>query len=233
MQKLFLLVALFLTLAVTAVAQAPLDVCEVDASPCIRLGLRKGKLIFPNGSLSASGTTVTLGLAPSAIPLVLVGSSATAFTVAKAGTDYQLQVDTATASAVTGIKITGKAAAAGVDLAVISTGTDESVSITPKGAGTVTTPATFVLSAAGAGLRVKEGSNATLGTGVCNGTTEVTVTTTKVTATSRIFYSFQTVGGTPLGIVYTSARSAGVSFGFKCAATDTSTVAWWIIEPAP
>jgi hypothetical protein len=89
------------------------------------------------------------------------------------------------------------------------------------------------LSTAGDGLFIKEGTNATMGTATCNGATEVTVSTNKVTATSRIFYSFQAPGGTPLGVVFTSARNAGTSFGFKCAASDTSTVAWLIIEPAP
>ena len=88
------------------------------------------------------------------------------------------------------------------------------------------------LQTSGGALSVAEGSNATMGTLVLNGTTEVTVSTTKVTANSRIFLTTQVPGGTPLGVSYVSSRSAGVSFGVKGAATDTSTVAWLIVEPS-
>ena len=63
--------------------------------------------------------------------------SATAFTVARLGTNYALQVDTNTASSATGLKITAAAASGGLALATISTGTDESLTIDAKGAGTV------------------------------------------------------------------------------------------------
>lgn len=85
---------------------------------------------------------------------------------------------------------------------------------------------------AGRGLYVKEGANASMGTGVLNGTTEVTIATTKVTANSRIFFSIQTPGGTPLGVIFVNSRIPGVSFGVKGAALDTSTFAWLIVEPA-
>lgn len=104
---------------------------------------------------------------------------------------------------------------------------------TPAVTGDLTvTTGNVVLATAGKGLTVKEGTNARMGTLTLNGTTEVTVTTSAVTATSRIFLSANTVGGTPLGVAYVSARSAGVSFGVKGAATDTSIVAWMIVEPS-
>jgi hypothetical protein len=64
-------------------------------------------------------------------------SSATALTVAKAGTDYALQVDTSIGSAVTGLKITSAAAAGGLALSTLSTGTDENLTLNAKGAGTL------------------------------------------------------------------------------------------------
>ena len=70
-----------------------------------------------------------------------------------------------------------------------------------------------------------------LGRSTCNGTTEVVVSTPYVTALSNIFLTEQIPGGTPSGVVYVSSRVAGVSFGFKCAAADTSTVAYMIVEP--
>lgn len=85
---------------------------------------------------------------------------------------------------------------------------------------------------AGKGLMVKEGANARMGTLTLNGATEVTVNTTAVAATSRIFLSIQAPGGTPSGTCYVSSRVAGTSFGVKSIALDTSTVAWLIIDPA-
>lgn len=83
-------------------------------------------------------------------------------------------------------------------------------------------------------LSVKTGANASIGASTCNGATEVTVTTTKATATALYWLSEQVQAGTSAtpGIVYKSALSAGTSFGFKCTLNDTSTVAWLIIEPA-
>jgi hypothetical protein len=61
----------------------------------------------------------------------------------------------------------------------------------------------------------------------------VTVSTTKVTANSRIFLSVQTAGGTQ-GLLRISARTAATSFTITSfSALDTSTVAWVILEPAP
>ncbi len=84
------------------------------------------------------GASVSLGAAAAVtVPLNLTGVSATAFTVAAAGTNYQLQVDTSVGSAVTGLKITGNAAGAGVTLASVSTGLNETIVLNPKGIGTV------------------------------------------------------------------------------------------------
>ena len=90
----------------------------------------------------------------------------------------------------------------------------------------------LVVGLAGKGLKVKEGANAKMGTLTLNGTTAVTVATTAVTATSRIFLTVQAPGGTPAGVAYVSARTAGTSFSVKGIAGDTSTVAWLIVEPA-
>ncbi len=89
------------------------------------------------------------------------------------------------------------------------------------------------LKTAGKGFYVKEGSNATMGTatlvlGVA------TVSTTKVTASSRIFLSVESLGtiASPVAVSVTG-RSAGTSFNITSAnLTDTSVIAWLIIEPA-
>jgi hypothetical protein len=87
------------------------------------------------------------------------------------------------------------------------------------------------IATAGKGLRIKEGSNAKMGTATANGTSEVTVMTSAVTSSSRILLTAQTAGAGP-GTLYVSSRSGGSSFGFKSTnAADTSTVAWLIVEP--
>lgn len=104
----------------------------------------------------------------------------------------------------------------------ISTTGDESI-----------TSGNLLLNTLGKSLRVKEGSNACMGTGTLNGTTEVTVSTTAVTANSRVFITVETPGGTVGGAAYVSSRIAGTSFGVKgLVALDTSTFAWVILEPA-
>lgn len=83
----------------------------------------------------------------------------------------------------------------------------------------------------GRGLRIAEGTNAKMGTATLNGTTAVTISTTAVTANSRILLTIQAPGGTPAS-PYVSARTAGTSFQIKSTgASDTSTVAWMIVEP--
>lgn len=84
---------------------------------------------------------------------------------------------------------------------------------------------------AGSGLSVAEGSNAKQGTAVLSGGTKV-VSNTAVTANSRIFLTSQVDGGTP-GWLRVSARTAGTSFTITSSSgTDTSTVAYFITEPA-
>lgn len=86
---------------------------------------------------------------------------------------------------------------------------------------------------AGKGLFVKEGSNATMGVATLSGGT-VVVSTTAVTASSRIQLTIQSLGtvAAPKAIGVT-ARTGGTSFTITSAdATDTSVVAWILVEPA-
>jgi hypothetical protein len=82
------------------------------------------------------------------------------------------------------------------------------------------------------GLKITEGTNATMGVTTLVGGT-ANVLTNKVTANSRIFLTIQnTNAGTP-GATYVSARVVGNSFTITSTggATDVSDVAWVIIEP--
>jgi hypothetical protein len=92
----------------------------------------------------------------------------------------------------------------------------------------------LVLGSAGGTLQIKEGANASSGAATLVAGT-VTVNTTKVTANSRIQLTVQSLGTVTspkaLGV---TARVAGTSFTITSAdPTDTSVVAWHIIEPAP
>lgn len=101
-------------------------------------------------------------------------------------------------------------------------------------AARLATDGSLSLAVAGGGLLIKEGTNACAGAATLVAGT-VVVPTTKVTATSRIQLTVQSLGTvtTPKAIGVT-ARTAGTSFTITSAdATDTSVVAWTIIEPAP
>lgn len=80
-------------------------------------------------------------------------------------------------------------------------------------------------------LQVREGANATMGVAVlvAGG---ATVSTTKVTANSRIFMTVQVPGGT-VGSPRVASRIAGTSFTIASSqGADTSTVGWFLVEPS-
>lgn len=89
----------------------------------------------------------------------------------------------------------------------------------------------ITLNTIGNGFKIKEGTNARMGVATLTAGT-VTVANTSVTATSRIFLTAQSDGGT-VGFQRVSARAAGTSFTITSSSgADTSVVAWMIIEPA-
>ncbi len=83
-----------------------------------------------------------------------------------------------------------------------------------------------------AGLAVTEGANAKMGVATLVGGT-VVVNTTAVTANSRIFLTCQALGTVAVPSGYgVSARVAATSFTILASApTDTSVIAWMIVEP--
>lgn len=122
----------------------------------------------------------------------------------------------------------------------IGTGTPGNISFNINGATTVMqiSPAIasitgdLKLTTAGNGIYIKEGTNATMG--ICTlvlGT--CTVNTTKVTANSRIQITAQSLGTVAVAqAIAVTARTAATSFVITSAnATDTSVVAWIIVEP--
>lgn len=90
----------------------------------------------------------------------------------------------------------------------------------------------LTLATAGAKLAIKEGTNAGMGVATLAAGT-VTVPTNTINANSRVLLTAQSTGAAP-GALRVSARSPGVSFTItSTSATDTSSVAWVIIDPAP
>jgi hypothetical protein len=91
----------------------------------------------------------------------------------------------------------------------------------------------FTLAAAGQGFRIKEGSNARMGTATLVLGVSV-VSNTSVTANSRIFLSVESLGTVTVPtVVAVTARTAGTSFTITSSnLTDTSVVAWFIMEPS-
>ena len=88
----------------------------------------------------------------------------------------------------------------------------------------------LTIDAAGMGLIVKSGSNCKLGNTGALTAGSVTVSNSKITANSRVFFTLKTLGGTPAVSPYVSAISAGVSFTVTAAATDTSDYYYFIVE---
>jgi len=94
---------------------------------------------------NVSSSPIALGQSGSGPPITLltsnvavVSNGAAAIGISRTGNaPFMLQVDCATASAATGVKITGAAAGSRVVLAAISSGTDEGLDINAKGAGTI------------------------------------------------------------------------------------------------
>lgn len=100
-----------------------------------------------------------------------------------------------------------------------------------NGTALLVTDGDFAVNTAGKGLKVKEGSNARMGTSTLVAGA-VVVSNTSVTANTRIILTSQVDGGTP-GFLRVSTRTASTSFTITSSSgTDTSTVAWMLVEPA-
>lgn len=91
------------------------------------------------GAATTAGDALSYGGAAVLAASIITSTSANAFDVGPNGaTNPVLQVDASTSSAATGLKLKAAAAAAGFALSVLSSGTDENLTIDAKGAGTLT-----------------------------------------------------------------------------------------------
>lgn len=108
--------------------------------------------------------------------VTITASVAASLTVGRQGaTDPVLRVDASAANVVTGLLIAGAAAAGGVAVSVISSGTNENLTVDAKGSGTITLNATGT-----GGITAARLLTASLGITVTNGQT---LTVTGVTVT--------------------------------------------------
>lgn len=98
--------------------------------------------------------------------------------------------------------------------------------------GSLTTTGNIDLPTAGNKLSISTGANASVGTSAAMVAGTVTVNTTAVTASSLIFLSVNTPGGTQGTLsAPTASIVAGTSFVINSSSnTDTSTVNWWLIN---
>ena len=127
---------------------------------------------------------------------------------------------------------TGNAAGGSVVIQTVPAGSSGSALNTRTTRLTISSAGDLSINTVGRGLQIKEGSNAKMGTATLVAGT-VVVSTAAVTATSRIFLTSQSDGGT-VGFQRVSARTAATSFTITSSnAADTSTIAWFIVEPSP
>ena len=186
-----------------------------------------GNAIYTPGGIGAGGNVVVSSL------LKVVTSNA--MRCGGSGSTYFLDLGTVNlrdGDGSTGAATSGKLTANSTEDAT-STSTGSLIAIGGVSAAKqIYTNSNVVIATTAGGLKVKEGTNARMGAATLVAGT-VTVNTTAVTANSRIYLTSQADGGTP-GFQRISARSAGTSFTITSSSgTDTSTVAWMIVEPSP
>lgn len=102
-------------------------------------GLNTAKAVTFGSTLSVTGAITATGGLGSSSAMTITSASADALAVgANGATNPVLKVDASTASVATGLRITGAAAASGVAVAVVSSGTNESLTLNALGTGTIT-----------------------------------------------------------------------------------------------
>lgn len=202
---------------------------------------------------STTGSTDTFGFTGQNLAITgtvntsIAAGQANAFAVGANGTTNPvLKVDASTASQATGVLLKGAAAAGGMAISVLSSGSNENLTINAKGSGTITLNGTatggislsqnvtitgnLTLGTAGNKLSITTGTNASAGTGTLTGGT-VTISTTAVTANSLIFLTDATASLTNVGPLSVTAKSAGTSFTVQSTnVLDTSTFNWLIVN---
>jgi hypothetical protein len=175
-------------------------------------------------SVALPSATAINGVTVAALGSV-TSTSATAFTVASTSTNYGLQIDESTGSAITGLKIKAAASGNGVALSALG-GTNEGVKVDGKGTGTVG------INTVGntAGL-VTVGNTTSLAGLAVNGPLTASVPVVNVTGATLAPTAAQT------GSVFTLNRAAGITitlpvpavgliYRFMVETANTGTLKW-------
>lgn len=209
-----------------------------------------GHLVLEPRVSGVAQSVVILGTAGAS---VLVANAGGNVSIGKAGTGtarLELPAGTATANTAplklnSGTNLTTPEAGAfefnGTDLfftpaATRLTAAFRNIAQTFTGDQTIST-GDLIMSTAGKGVKLKEGSNARMGTATLVGGT-VTVSNTSVTANTRIYLT-KAVGGGTRGLLEVGTVTPSTSFVINSVdsagalAADTSTVNWLLIEPSP
>lgn len=161
-----------------------------------------GAAIGSNG-LAITGTSALGGA------MTITSASASALTVGLNGaTNPAFQIDASTGSSATGIKVTSKAAAAGVNLDVISSGTNEGLVINAKGNSGITIANTSTgvvdVGTGGGGLTVHGSFTAT-------GLVGYTALQSAALATATQYYAGTASTLVPASVIY--PNSVTITFG--------------------
>lgn len=168
------------------------------------------------------GSSAIVSINSAAGPVVTLSPGTTGLTYTTGGSTITLAGTLVVANGGTG---STTAAGARSNLGAAASGANSDIT------GLSTLTGSVIFNAAGSALKVREVSNSFMGADVLVGGT-VTVNNTRVTVDSRIFLTAQDNSG-DVGSVSISARVAGTSFTISSTSvTDTSTIAWLIIEPA-
>ena len=172
-----------------------------------------GATIGSNG-LAVTGTVAISSTVTSAAHTI-TSASANALAVGLAGTSNPaFNVDASTATSATGLNVKSAAAAGGLAVAVISSGTDENLTINAKGAGTI-----GIGSVSTGVVTITSGGTAPQGTGAYVRATSPTLTTPALgvaTATSVA------IGGAALGSGPSTLSITGAVLYTNTAVTVTS-----------
>lgn len=199
---------------------------------------QRGTLATSTNAQSVTGTDATVAVTPASLTARLAAPGAIGGTTPGAGTFTDLTATGTVHLNVTGAGVTtigtGGTGAVNIGNATGNTAVTGSLTTTTTltaSLGAITaTNGDLVLGTAGNKLSIATGSNASIGTSAAMTAGAITISTTAVTASSKIFLSAATAGGTQ-GVLSVANIVAATSFDIVSSSNlDTSTVNWLIIN---
>jgi hypothetical protein len=183
-----------------------------SALPITTTGAITGGSARINGNLVVTGS-ITGGSGAEGAQTITAASANALAVGANGTTNPAFNVDTSATTVATGLNVAGAAAASGLALSVLSSGTDENLTVAAKGAGTVTFNPAVVAAAGGkASSGIKFGS---IGVGLFTGTGAPTfsamngsiyVDSAATTTTTRIYVNKSGAG--TAGTTWTNLTTA-------------------------